>query len=314
MISRRSIRIKVMQTMFAQVFDANNGGVVAAKNQLETSIIKTIEINLVYLLYFVRIFEYFKEYNTQQMSKYLISDEERKVNQSLLESPIVQYIATNEIFLKYVKKYHTEYHIDESIIKDSFVKLYHSEEYKTYNEIASPTLDDQKVVFQYIIKAIFSKDEELHNHLEGSFINVENDTELVCFSLKRSIKNFDINKQVNFELGFTDWDTEKDYAYNLLSVSISQMPEYMKLIEPKLKGWEMDRIAKMDMVIMYIALSEMLHFPNIPLKVTMNEFVDITKMYSTPKSKEFVNGVLDRLMKDLKSEGKILKTGRGLEE
>jgi transcription antitermination protein NusB len=303
-----------MQTIFALALDKDNDGIVAAKKSLDQSIMKTIEINLVYLLYFVKINEYFKEYHTQQQSKYLLSTEDKKVNVSLWESPIVQYIATNETFLKYIKKYHSDHYVDDSIVKDSFFKLFNSDEYKHYLTLPSPTMDNQKTVFQYIVKNIFSKDEELHANLEGSFINVENDTELVCFSLKRSIKNFDIEKKINFELGFTDWETEKEYAHDLLSVSISQQADYMKMIEPKLKGWEMDRIPKMDMVIMYIALSEMLHFPNIPLKVTMNEFVDITKLYSTPKSKEFVNGVLDRLMKELQKDKKILKTGRGLEE
>lgn len=313
MISRRSIRVKVMQTIYASEIGGEQD-LVFAEKMLQENVDRTIEINLVYLLYFVEIARYVFIYADMQKSKYLLTEEEKNINTNIGKSTIVNYIHDNPIFNKIVKKYRTHQHLDESIVKDYFFKLLESAEYKNYTSIAEPTIDDDKEVFQYIIKKIFGKEEDLINHLESYFINVYDDTELICFSLKRSIKNFNLNNKTNFELGFDDWEEEREYAFDLLRLTINKSQEYDKIIEPKLKGWETERIAKTDLIILKMAIGEMLNFPTIPLKVTMNEYIDLCKMYSPPKSKEFVNGVLDRLMKEFTAENKILKSGRGLQD
>jgi len=104
-----------------------------------------------------------------------------------------------------------------------------------------------------------------------------------------------------------------NFGHKLLNNSIGRYDEYSELIAPKIKNWEIDRIAKVDLVLMVMAISEILDFPTIPVKVTINEYIDISKIYSTPKSREFVNGILDKLMKEMNDSGQIVKTGRGLQ-
>lgn len=313
MISRRSIRVKVMQTIFAHEI-VHEEGLEFATKMMQENVEKTIEINLVFLMYFKEIARYVQVYAEQQRSKYLLTAEEKNVNENIAKSPIISYIHDSVVFNKLVKKYRIEDHLEPAIVKEYFFLLFESEVYKNYITKANPSLEDDKEVLTHLVKKILNKQESLLNHLEAYFLNVHDDTDLVCFSLKRSIKNFSVENATNFELGISDWEEEKEYAFNLLKVTLNQSKEYDAMIEPKLKGWELDRISKIDIIIIKLAISEMLHFPNIPLKVTMNEYIDLCKLYSTPKSKEFVNGILDRIMKELAENNRILKSGRGLTE
>jgi N utilization substance protein B len=110
------------------------------------------------------------------------------------------------------------------------------------------------------------------------------------------------------------WAEEKKFALELLTKSIAYNDELNTAIEPNLKNWDMDRVAILDLILMKQAVCELLYFPTVPIKVTINEYIDISKMYSTPKSKDFVNGVLDKVKNQLLASGAIKKTGRGLME
>jgi N utilization substance protein B len=107
---------------------------------------------------------------------------------------------------------------------------------------------------------------------------------------------------------------EEEFVFTLMRKTIEEKERFDKLIEPKLQNWELDRISIIDSILMRMAMTEFLYLPTIPLKVSINEYLDISKLYSTPKSKEFINGVLDNVMVDLKKSGAIIKTGRGLIE
>lgn len=110
------------------------------------------------------------------------------------------------------------------------------------------------------------------------------------------------------------WEEEQKYAMDLLAKTIQSNEELSAIIQPKLKNWDMDRVAILDLILLKMAVSELKYFPTIPVKVTINEYIDISKLYSTPKSKEFVNGVLDRIKNELALNGEIKKHGRGLME
>jgi N utilization substance protein B len=114
----------------------------------------------------------------------------------------------------------------------------------------------------------------------------------------------------------TDLNIEQDdreFVVELFQYTMDRQDEFSTLVEPKLENWDMERIAILDLIIMKMALCELLYFPMIPVKVTINEYIEIAKLYSTPKSKDFVNGVLDKIMKELKESGAIKKSGRGLQ-
>ncbi len=142
----------------------------------------------------------------------------------------------------------------------------------------------------------------------------QEDKSLVVGALKKIIKQLPDPNERFFDEYLPDKDTVTDFGRRLIEVTMEQADELEKLIEPTLKNWDMERLAVLDVIIIKMALVEFLYFPTIPTKVTLDEYVDISKEYSTPKSKDFVNGILDKLMKTLLEEGKIKKEGRGLLE
>lgn len=310
MISRRSIRIKVLQALYSQIV-SDNVNTNDAYKIYDKSTEQVLEVNLCYLLYIKEVFAYLQEFAKQQSEKFLISQKEKEVNVLLLSSHLYKFLSQNEDFQKNCKKYKTENYIQSEFVRDMFFKLTKLREYTTY--IESPTILNERFLINTFLKRILFKNEELENYLESNFANIDEDSDLVHFSLKRSLKNFDEVHGLNISLGFKEWKMLESFAYDLIKVTLENHKDYMKYIEPKLVGWEVERIPVLDLTIIKMAISEMLHFPTIPLKVTVNEYIDLTKIFCSLKSKDFVNGIMDRIMKEFQSKDMILKTGRGLD-
>jgi len=310
MISRRSIRIKVLQAIYSQLL-LNDTNVIEAKNVYDRSIQDVLEINLIYLNYFFETFKYIEEYSVQQSQMYLLSDEEKNINTSLIDAHLFVYLKGNAQFHKLVKKYKLAQYIQTEYIKKMFTELMNTQEYKEF--ILSRKPQTEYNLYNSFFKKILFKNEDLIDYLESYYANIEEDADLVHFTLKRSIKAIIENSPLDISFGIEETKELKDFAYNLVKVTLEQHLDYMKIIKPKLKGWEAERIPILDMTIIKMAMSEMLHFATIPLKVTVNEYIDLTKLFCSVKSKDFVNGIMDRIMRDLQFQGKILKTGRGLD-
>jgi len=310
MISRRSIRIKVLQAIYSQLLLQNENAEQAIE-VYDKSIQDVIEINLIYLNYFYEVFKYIDEYSKQQSQMYLLSEEEKKVNTSLLDALLYNYLKDDVQFNKLVKKYKLGQYIQSEYVRKMFNELLTTQEYKEF--ILTRKAQTEYNLYNSFFKKILFKNEDLIDYLESSYANIEEDADLVHFTLKRSIKAIIENRPIEISFGLTETKELKEFAYNLIRVTLEQHQEYMKLIKPKLKGWDAERIPILDMTIIKMSISEMLHFPTIPLKVSVNEYIDLTKLFCSEKSKDFVNGILDRIMRDLQFQGKILKTGRGLE-
>jgi N utilization substance protein B len=155
--------------------------------------------------------------------------------------------------------------------------------------------------------------ENFESLVEDAFPLWTDDRSLIVGSMKKTIKGLPVDEN------FTDeyrpaFETVTEFGESLLAKTLETDTELLGMIEPVLKNWDADRVAIIDMILIKMALSELITFPTIPTKVTLNEYLDISKLYSTDKSKEFVNGILDRLMKKLQEEGLIQKEGRGLED
>jgi N utilization substance protein B len=160
---------------------------------------------------------------------------------------------------------------------------------------------------------VFSGNKSFEHHLEELFPNFDDDNSLLQHVISKFIEGFSEDKN-QFLSTLDVWAEEKKFALELLTKSIAYNDELNTAIEPNLKNWDMDRVAILDLILMKQAVCELLYFPTVPIKVTINEYIDISKMYSTPKSKDFVNGVLDKVKNQLLASGAIKKTGRGLME
>lgn len=310
MISRRSIRVKVLQALYSQIIIQKDSELEAIE-VYDKSIIEVLQVNLCYLLYATETIGYIKEYAKQQREKHLISDADKVFDQAALNMKFYTHLTSNELFAKSIKKYKIDLLIQSEFVRIMFFELIKLREYNAF--VQDPTDINEYYLLNTFFKRILFKNEDLIEYLESSYANVEEDADLVHFTLKRSIKVLIDGKPLMISLGFEEMKSLKDFAYNLTKITLKKQGEYSKIIDPKLVGWDADRIPVLDMTIIKMAMSEMLHFPTIPLKVTVNEYIDLSKIFCSVKSKDFVNGIMDRIMKELQAENKILKTGRGLD-
>jgi N utilization substance protein B len=173
-------------------------------------------------------------------------------------------------------------------------------------------LDDRKFVDK-IFNQIILLAEDLYDVLEEMSIYWNDDVEFTVSMISKTLKKFNPHSGSDQNLlpMFKDQD-DRDFAKDLLRKAIINQDELRELIKEHSKNWDLDRIAFMDILIMQLAAAEFLYFPSIPTKVTLNEYIELSKYYSTEKSRNFINGILDKTLKDLKTSGKINKAGRGL--
>ncbi len=193
-------------------------------------------------------------------------------------------------------------------IEDWYYDLVKSEEFKAVSSKANGKEQKDNTLLDSLINDFLFKEDKWLSSLEDYFLFGEEDKRVLKKVFKKRLLNA---SQEQLETSF-DWEDSKKFVLNLFDYTTKQEKELWKEIEKKLKKWEGDRVAKMDKIILLMGLSEMLYFPSIPIKSTLNEYVEISKRYSTSKSHIFVNGILDSLSKELVSSGRIKKSGRGL--
>lgn len=192
--------------------------------------------------------------------------------------------------------------------------LKEDEEYLAYSSKKKTTVEEDMEFVSYIFRAVIFKSEELNNHFELWDINWAEDRDIIRSLIKKSLKTYDPAGDPKFtllELSI-NWDEDKEYFENLYKHTIENADKYDEILAEKSKNWDIDRISMTDKIIIEMALAEMINFPSIPVKVSINEYIELSKNYSTPKSKQFVNGVLDVLATELQKTGIIKKSGRGL--
>lgn len=309
MLSRRNIRIKVMQTLYSMNRDAALT-LDTAKRQFYRSIELSYNTYLLNVIQFMKVAEYAKKDAAIRKTKHLPTEEDINFIPKLRNNPIVNAISDNERFIRYVKNRKLVARLDNAITRKLYNEFAKTEEYKAYLAQSDSQFKDHQKILLELYKFI-AKSELFGEFMDDFTPCWEDDQSLVVGTMKKTIKGLPRNQE--FFLDFLpDKETTEEFGEDLMYRLVHKDDELLQIIEPKLKNWEADRVAIIDMIILKMALCELLYFPTIPTKVTINEYIDLSKMYSTPKSKSFINGVLDRLLKELKKQGKINKEGRGL--
>jgi N utilization substance protein B len=190
-----------------------------------------------------------------------------------------------------------------------------SEAYQAYLAIATPTLEQDYEAVDELLKKIIFKNEVILNFFSEKDLNWTENKSVVRSLAAKVLKNASLPEadlaEPMPEIAI-NWEEDKEFFENIFNFTIANDVSNKALIAEKTKNWDIERLAFTDKVILSMALAEMIHFPSIPVKVTINEYIDISKTYSTPKSKQFVNGLLDVMAKELIDNGQIRKSGRGL--
>lgn len=233
---------------------------------------------------------------------------------NLVLNDVVTLLRTHEDFRKVIAEYKVSWqpYLDD-LRRWYKERLKQDEQYQKYLTESAPDFNTDQEMAEYIVKKLVLKDDILTPVFESLNICWTEDRKIVKSMLGKSLKS--VSKDSNsLELALLspNWEDDLQYCLELYKYTIEDEKINEEIISKRIKNWEIDRIANIDYILLQMAISEMVHFPNIPIKVTINEFIEISKNYSTPKSKKFINGVLDVIANELTREGKIRKSGRGL--
>ncbi len=302
MISRRNIRVKVMQTLYT--LDTVSGDTKPGEPQaiLTRKIDQTTQL-FTYLIYFITEVARFAEKDaTQKANKYLPSAADLKVNTKIAGNEVLWKVLEEPSFIAAVQQNKLNLIVDPELIKKTYQHLALTEEYQEYIEVQARDKKSEKLILDIIFKNLMLPDDNFISHIEECFMNWDDDAEMME-TLVPAYFNKPGHTSFNDLLGQEKWL----FARNLLSTVIEKDDYCMELIKPKLNNWDADRIASLDLIILKMGVCEFLYFETIPTKVTINEYIDLAKEYSTVQSGQFVNGLLDNLHKELKADNKIEK-------
>jgi N utilization substance protein B len=282
----------------------------SAVERYRTNINRSFELYLLNLYAFTRVVDYARKDLANRESKHLPSEEDQKFKAKLATNELSISLLKNEGFIRLAKKYGFDKVIDEDTIRLVYLDFAKTEDYKNYIEKSEVEEEGHQALLLGLYKHC-AGNESFEEKMEDYSPQWAVDKSLVVGALKKTLKALPAAPYF-YEEYKPSSETTLDFGENLLIKASENDTELLAIIEPSLKNWDAERVAIIDMILLKMALSELLYFPTIPSKVTLNEFVEISKLYSTDKSKDFINGILDRLMKKLNKEGKINKEGRGL--
>jgi N utilization substance protein B len=302
MISRRNIRVKVMQTLYGLDLQKEEPRPGDAVKILEKHFEQTRQL-FVYLVYFLTELARYAETDSKLRSaKHLPSDQDKNVNIKLAGNEMVRKILEHESFQKALKTDKPQLVLDSELTRKLYLELKQTEEYKKYISLDSRDKKSEKEMLLVLFNDMMLANESFDTHVEELFSNWDDDAEMMNQFL---IAYLNKPQAFNFQamLSGEKWE----FAKGLLQTVLDKKEITMELIRPKLKNWDAERIATLDMILMEMGVCEFLYFETIPPKVTINEYIDLAKEYSTPQSGHFVNGILDNIHKELVKEEKMHK-------
>ena len=312
MISRRLLRIKVLQVLYAY-YKADQKDLNKSEKELHFSINKAYELYYYILLLIIDVVQYAESRIELAKNKKVPVWEDLNPNTRFIDNTLVGLLRENGQFQRYIDTHHISWVNHPELIKELYTSLIESEAYVEFMNAEDLDFPAQKKIIIRFINEIVLPNESLHQLLEEKSIYWNDDIDFVVSIVEKTLKKFkEDEKEENPLLELYKNDEDREFVIQLFRKSIVNRDFALKLIEEKASNWDLDRIAFMDVLIMQMAVTEMIEFSSIPTKVTLNEFLEIAKYYSTEKSNTFINGVLDKIMQKLKDEKKIRKTGRGL--
>lgn len=307
MINRVLIRLKIVQIVYAYY---QNGGknLDTAEKELFFSLSKAYDLYNYLLLLMVEVTKQANKRLNAAKNKLVPTKEELFPNTKFVENRFIAQLKVNKQLLEFSNNQKKTWENEADFVKTLCDKILESDIYKEYMASETSSYEEDRELWRKLYKNIIFNNIELDQVLEDQSLYWNDDKEIVDTFVLKTIKRFDEKNGAKQELlpEFKD-EEDQDFARRLFRRTILNADYYRHLISENTKNWDLDRVAFMDVVIMQIALAEILSFPNIPVSVSLNEYVEIAKLYSTPKSGGFINGTLDGIVNSLKKENKLTK-------
>ncbi len=307
MINRVLIRLKIIQVVYA--YYKNSGkSLKAAEDEVFFSLSKAYDLYKFLLLLIVALTRYASDRIAFNMRKVRPTEEDLNPNLKFVNNRLAAQLEANDDLIKFSEKSKLDWVNYSDFLRRLLDNIVESDIYKEYMASETSSYEEDRELWRKLYKNFVFDNEELDMLLEELSLYWNDDKAIVDTFVLKTIKRFNEEDGMNQQLlpEYKD-DEDMEYAHRLFKATIQNAEEYRKMMSDNSKNWDMSRLAFMDVVIMQTALAEVMTFPQIPLNVTLNEYVEIAKYYSTPKSSSFINGLLDTIIKNLKKENKINK-------
>lgn len=307
MINRALLRIKVIQTLYSY-YKGGGQSPFAAQKELAFSLEKTYDLYFHLLQLSIEVTRYAANRIETRRNKLRPTDEDLRPNMRFVENAFIRQLADNEQLAGRLAERKLSWMNYPDLMKSLYEQIEATDFFLEYMQADGTDYEADKEVWRKIYRRVFLDSEELEEAVEEQSIYWADDLEVLVSFVVKTIKRFDAEAGAQQALlpMFKDED-DRRYGERLLECALKNEKEYLDLINENTLNWELDRIAFMDILVMQVALAELCNFPTIPVNVTLNEYIEISKQYSTDKSGIFINGVLDKIVNQLKADNKLMK-------
>ena len=319
MLSRRLLRIKVLQALYAH-FVSENDRIDNGERQLLVSIEKLFDLFIYQFSLLVEVVDFARLRMEEAKTKFLPTPEELNPNTRFTDNRFIAQLINNRDYRHQVDLLKINWSEEDDLIRKLNNQIRESEDYAKFLEQADSYEADKDILIK-IFHNIICQSDVLKSLYEEKSIYWADDFDTVTVLVQKTIKEipegwdeFELLPRVIESEKENNKNEDREFVKALFRKTILNSTAYDEIITRKAENWDFERIALMDIILLKMAIAELLEFPSIPVKVTLNEYIELSKNYSTPKSKVFINGILDNLISEFKTANRILKKGRGLME
>ena len=314
MLNRRFLRLKALQSIYA--YHQNEGAnLPQAERQMLAGIDGLYKLFVYQLSFWVEIRQFAERRIEENKQKHFPTAEDLNPNMKFVNNRILKALEDNRYLTQLEEQYKINW-VDsrEDFIRNMFVKLTETPEYQTYMTNGKDCFSDDKHFLATVIDTYMPENGLIFDYFSDRDLSFNSDYQLAVYLLWKFVSEMPAGFNASSALPpvYKDEEEDKEFVVKLFQKTILHADEYMELVKANISNWDYDRLALMDRILIFMALTEFVEFHSIPVKVTINEYIEISKLYSTPESRRFINGMLDRLSKQLTEEGKLVKTGLGL--
>jgi len=313
MLNRRHLRIKILQMLYAY-YQSGEENLLKFENELLNSVERMYDLYMLLLLSMPELVVAAENRIDDKKKKLRPTESDLNPNLKFVKNQLFEKIQESSVLRKESELHKANWIGAEKqeIFRKLFLQIQESELYFEYMNDGENSFENHKSFALNLFKSEIANSELLHNFFEETSIHWMDDLDHTCSMVLKTLKSSEENTEFSILPLYKPNDSEKEFVVELFRKTVAMNTENELLIDELTKNWELERIAKMDIILLKIGITELQIFPEIPTKVTLNETIEISKYYSTPKSNTFINGVLDKAIDRLKKDKKIVKIGRGL--
>lgn len=302
-----------MQALYAH-FSSENETIDAGEQNLMKSMDQIYDLYLYQLAFANEILHAAYKERSDAASKHFPTEDDLKKETNFTLNRALKAIVNSDSIQKILTQKKISWSDQADHVTKVFRKIRNTDEYKKYFRLPQTSIEDDIDFLLFVYKNYVFDDEFIEGHYEDLNIHWNDDIFVVNPAVSKTIKSIREDEPIILPELFKDKEDDARFAKLLFRKTIMHSDDYLEIIKNKAQNWEIDRIAMMDIIIMKMGIAELIHFENIPIKVTLNEYIELAKSFSTPKSSVFINGILDKLVIEFKANGKLVKSGRGLQE